>query len=160
MFALLLFLCCISLPRWSFIWRCSGWDHVLQDLKVGELIWRPKPVVVLFSLGKKLYDLSSLTGVQSNTLLGVQLLFTGGLELPSVASEDWMYRCSKATDFWLSLWLTGISSVPLLLCQRYYQLTAEVWIRSSCVGHVWLDVQFSCEMLFHRWLFLVASWHR
>lgn len=64
------FICCISLPRSSFIWRCSGWDHVLQDLKVGELIWRPKPVIVLFSFGQKIRDLSSLTGVQKQHTSG------------------------------------------------------------------------------------------
>ena len=37
---------------------------MLHDLKVGDLNWRPKPVIVLFSLGKKLRNLSSLTGVQ------------------------------------------------------------------------------------------------
>ena len=133
------FMHCISLPRSSFIWRCSGWDYVLQDLKVGELIWRPKPVIVLFSLGQKIRDLSSLTGVQKQHTSGcpASLYRRFSITVSCFSRLDaQMFKSNRHVAF-------PISGVPLFLCQRYYQLTAEVWIRSTCVG-----LKDTCHLLF------------
>ena len=131
-------MCCISLPRSSFMWRCSGCD-VLQDLKVGEMIWRPKPVIVLFSLGQKIRDLSSLTGVQKQHTSGCPASLYRRFRITVSCFrrlEAQMFKSNRLLAF-------PISGVPFFVCHRYYQLTADVWIRSTCVG-----LEDTCHLLF------------